>query len=58
MAMVAAPIAILTSYVLYQRCKLHKAYPSGERLINLVVLGEERKRLVPQMNEDARSRSD
>lgn len=48
MAIVAMPIVIVTSWVLYQRCKC-QLYQIGGRNVNdgrLVVLGEERKHLV------------
>jgi hypothetical protein len=48
MAIVAMPIAIVTSWVLYERCKVHSwIWKMGYVLmIGKVVLGEERKNLV------------
>ena len=47
MAIVAMPIAIVTSWVLYERCKVPSwIWGNGNVLTGEVVLGEERKNLV------------
>jgi len=48
MAIVAMPIAIVTSWVLYERCKVPSCIweEANVLMIGKVVLGEERKNLV------------